>query len=176
MSARRTGARSIGSGMQITAVAALPDDRFWPGENGVCFDIFQKFTVTSFVVTFGNADRIKDIGDGGIALLPGDFGKSGIKAVPFIVFTVGSGGEVGGGSADDPGGKFGIDGQHSAFKEFEKSFGVFFFLIGGFRKDGGNLHKTLFPGARSKIGVTVSGLGFTGKTLQKISFGTTATK
>ena len=160
--------------MEITAVAAFPDDRLGPGENGVGFDSFQERTVTLFVMTLGNADGIEDFGDGGETFLPGDFGKAGIEAVPFIIFAFGGGGKIGGGGADDTGGEFGIDGEHAAFKEFEKAFGVFFFLIGGFGKDGGNLHKAVFSGAGSKIGVAVAGLGFSGKTLQEIAFSTAA--
>ena len=160
--------------MEITAVAAFPDDRLLPGENGVGFDMFQEGAITLFVMTFGNANGVENFSDSGEAFLTGDFGKAGVETVPFVVFALGGGGEIGGGGADDTGGEIGVDIEHAALEEFEKAFSVFFFLVGGFGKNGGNLHKTVFFGAGRKIGVAVAGLGFSGKALQEIAFSTAA--
>ena len=73
-----TDAGSFGGRVKITAVAALPDHRLRTGENGVGFDRFEQSAVTLFVVALGNANGIKDFGNGGEAFLTGDLGKAGI--------------------------------------------------------------------------------------------------
>ena len=170
MGARRTETGGFTAGVEITAVAALPHDGVCAVKNGFVFNVLQEFAVTLFVMTFGNADRVENFGDRRETFTSCDLCEAGIEPVVFIIFAIGGGGEIGGGVADDTGGKVGTDRDGATFKKFEKAFGVFFFLIGGFSEDRRDLHKTLPARLGGKIGVAVAGLRFSGKTLQQVLF------
>ena len=49
------------------------------------------------------------------------------------------------------------------FKKFEQPFGVFFFLVGSFLKNGTYLDKSVLFSLGGKVGITITCLGLPGK-------------
>ena len=132
MGARRAEAGGIGSGVDITAVAAAPYSRIMAVKNRLVFHMFQQLAITFFVMALGNAYRIEYFGNSRKTFRSCNVGKAGIKPVVFIVFSIGGSCQIGGGIADYSGRKISADSDGSAFEKFEKAFGMFFFLFGGF--------------------------------------------
>ena len=106
------------------------------------------------------------------SLFFGNVCKFGIELCPFFVLAVSGSFQVLGRGADDTGRIGGGDLHHSAFEEFEKAFGVFFFVEGRLGKDGRDLFQALFLGLLGEIIITHSGLRLPCKGLQQVLFGT----
>ena len=97
-------------------------------------------------------------------------GKTRIQLRPLVVFAVGSRQEVLGGRADNACRKRTLDLHLAALEILEESFGVFFFLICRFLKDGSDLDIAIVSGLTGKECIVVTGLRFTGKGKQQVSF------
>jgi len=77
--------------------------------------------------------------------------------------TVGGGHQIFIGAFNDPGRKGPGNFQLAAVEKLEKPQRMLTLLIGGFLENIGDLVKALLIGMAGKIGVTIAGLGLTGK-------------
>ena len=86
MSAQRTHLGSFAALVDITAVAADPEDLLAALENDFIFQVGNKLQVSLLVVGFDRRDSFKQTGDIIEAFLTGDFRKALVHFGPLIVF------------------------------------------------------------------------------------------
>jgi len=92
-----------------------------------------------------------------------DLGKTRIHFGCLIIFTFGGVGEILLGGPNHTSRKSGCYFKVTALEKLEKPFGMLFFLIRCFEKNGGDLLKTIFSGLAGKIGITIPCMRLTGK-------------
>jgi hypothetical protein len=107
---------------------------------------------------FRNSDGFEHGGNRIKSFFSGSGGKFRIHFIPFVRLTFGGSFQIFKRGADNTRRKCGRDFNLSPFQEFEQSFGMLFFLVGGFSENIGNLDISFLFGGTGKIGVTVSGL------------------
>ncbi len=93
-----------------------------------------------------NGNRCKYIGDFRKSFLACSFCKLRVHAGVFVVFATSGFFQVLCRCPDDAGREAGRNFNVSAFEHFKEPFGVFAFMVGGFFKNGRNLHIALFLG------------------------------
>lgn len=155
--------RGFGAFVEVSAVDAAPDHDAVALEYAAFGKVFPEVEVALFVLFFGVGYFFPEDGDLLEAFLSGDAGKFGVEGGPLFVFAGGGGFEVIEGGADDASGEGGGDFQHAAFEEAEEAFGVFFFVVGGFFENLGNLDQAFFARGGGEEGVAIARLRFAGE-------------
>lgn len=158
------------SGVDVTAIAALPLGFLLLGEYGAFAHVLRQFAVTGFMVLFHRGDLAEGFRNGGETFPVRHFGKGGVHVRPLLVFSGGGGQQAflrgfQGGRANGM--------RHfnaGVFQQFKEHFGVFLFIVSRFQENGRDLLVTGFFGHTGKVGVTVAGFGLPGKRLEEIFF------
>ena len=149
--------------MYVTAVTALPVDLAVTLENSTGLHSFEKLAVAGLVLGLDLCYHLECHGYLGEAFFPGHFGGFRIEYCPFLVLALGGGFEVFQSGGDYSRRVCRRYLNHTAFEEFEELLGVLLFLLGCLKEDSGNLLVALFLGDTCKVGVSASGLGFSGE-------------
>ena len=119
--------------------------------------ICEQSAVTLFVVAFYSPNHAEFGSDGGKSFLLSLLRHTVIHICPLIVLPLCGLMQI----------------SHSvrnitAIKQFVPKFGMLLLVLGSFLKNRGYLFETILPGLGGKVCVFITGLGFTGKSLQKI--------
>ena len=152
----RTYLGGSGTGMYITAVAALPLDFLLLGKNPAFAHIFSQLEVAGFMVLLHGGNLAESFRNGGESFPVRYFGKRRIHVGPFVMLAGGCGQQTilrrFQGSRADGVRYF----NASVFQQFEKYLGMFLLIVGRFQKDSGNLFVTGLLGYAGKVGVAVA--------------------
>ena len=157
--------------MQVTAVAASPDDRCFPVKNPAGIDIGRKVQVSFFMLFLSDGNGQEYSRNITKAFLLSNFGKTGIHLRVLVFFSGGGGFQIFHCGIDGAGRESAGNFDLSTLKELEQSFGVLFLLICGFGKYVRDLYVAFLFGFTGVIGITVACLRFTRKGGQKILLG-----
>ena len=131
MIARRANLGRALSDDDMAAVSAFPHFHRGFFENFRRFDVFQQRAISFFVVFLDRSDKSEFRRKLREAFFFGCFCKARIHIRPFVVFARRRGNKV-------------FRCVSDAVKFLEPKFGVFFFVVGGFQKQGRDLFIALF--------------------------------
>lgn len=136
----------------MTAVAADPNSIAIFREDFFLADITKEFPVALFVGLFNRRDAFKLFSEFFETFFASGFGEAFVHVGPFVIFASGCSLEIG----------FGIfDG--AAVKFFIPHLGVFFFIVGGFEENRGDLFEAIFFSFRGEESVFIARFGLAGE-------------
>ena len=150
MCTNRTDFRSLLADTDVTAFCTFPDSVAVFGEYQAVFYIGEQFTITFFMCLFNFADSREQIRNAVKALFLGNGSEFLVHVSPFVVFPFRSSSQVLSGIRD-----------FSAAEQLKPKFCMFFFVVGSFFKNLGNLYIAVFFCLGSKVGVLIACLRFT---------------
>ena len=139
MGTGRAFLRWLGTLVDVSALAAVPDNGILAFEHLACLKVVDKVPVLFGMLFLGGGNGPENTGDLGKALFLGNLGEFRIHLLELVLLTGRRGFQVFQGGADDSGGKGRGYFHFAAFEHLEKGLGVGPLLFGGAIKDGGNL-------------------------------------
>ena len=135
--------RRIHTDINISAITTAPDDVTVSGKHSSRIDIVIQVAIPFFMLLLGDRYGCPRCGNYRKAFFSGDCSKSGIEMRMLLMFAVRSRKQVLGSGTDFSGRKTSGYFQIASFQKFEKTLGMFFFLIGSFFKNVCDLNKAL---------------------------------